>query len=125
QLPGAGFAEGEGEDVGRLVVFQVALVELMDRRVVDEGEAYLVVGDALALQHGAGHLAQAAAVDRHDLLRAGDADLAHETFLPGRMGGPGRKLETQNPNGRPLTEYRAFPGVMPFRPRPSDFGFRI
>src|SRR5207247_1153903 len=38
---------------------------------------------ALAFQHGAGNLAQAATIERHRLLRAGDGNLAHAVIMRG------------------------------------------
>src|SRR5262249_39090352 len=77
QLLRAALAERKGEDVRRLVVVEVALVELVNRRIVDERQTDLVVGDGLTLQHGAHDLAQLPAVDRDEFLRTGNGDLAH------------------------------------------------
>src|SRR5207244_2980420 len=78
QLFGAGLAQWEAEHVGGLVVIEVALVEGVDGGVVHEGEADLRVGDALAVEDGAGHLAQGGAVQGNDLLRTGDGNAAHD-----------------------------------------------
>src|SRR5262245_40084389 len=69
--------EGEAEDVRRLVVLEVPGIELMDSRVVHEGEADFRVVDALGLEHAPNELAHAAAINRHLFLRAGYGDADH------------------------------------------------
>jgi len=59
-------------------VLEITPVELMDRRIIDEGETDFIIGDDLSFQHGADDFAQTTPVDRHAFLRAGDGDLAHE-----------------------------------------------
>ena len=62
----AGLAEREAQHVGRLVVIEVALVEPVDRGIVDEGEADLGVVDAFTLRARPGPSPASAAVHLDD-----------------------------------------------------------
>src|SRR5262249_29125844 len=84
-----GLAERETEHIRRLVVIQIAFVELMNRRVVHESDTDFSFADALAFQDRADDVSNLAAIDRHRLLGAGNGNANHGDFseegtAPGR-----------------------------------------
>ena len=95
---GVRLAQGKREDVGRLVVIEILLVEAMNGDVVDEGEADLRILDALAFEHGAGDFAHAAAINRDGLLRTGDCYL-HPLHYGDAGGRSNRCLSRQEAKG--------------------------
>src|ERR1051326_1987228 len=102
QAAGARAAQWEAEYVGRFVVIEVALVELVNRGVVYEGQTDVGVGLALTFENSARYGAHSTAVDGNGFLRRSDGDLAHEDpwgvdreAWGGGEGGP--------PHGPPLT----------------------
>src|SRR5712692_2199502 len=83
QSPGPWITQGKTQDVGRLIVTEITLVELMDRGIVNEGKADLRVGNALFAQHGANDFTHSATINRNQLLRTGDGNslTGHTVFL--------------------------------------------
>src|SRR2546427_12981818 len=69
---GARFAERETEHIGRFIVLEIALVQLMNRRGIDEGNAYLALVDAFALKNGNSSAAHTRPVNGDRFLWTGD-----------------------------------------------------
>src|SRR6516225_5286065 len=65
----AGFTERETQYIRRLVVVQIATVELMDRRVIDKRQADLGGAFPFAFEHGRGHMTKLGTVDGNASLR--------------------------------------------------------
>src|SRR5262249_33929192 len=71
---GAWIAQRKTQDIGGLIVIQIALIELLDCRIIDEGEADLSFGKAFFSQNRSNNLLHSAPVNRNDLLRTCDGD---------------------------------------------------
>lgn len=65
------------QDVGRFIVIEIALVEPMNRRVVNKSEADLVIRDTFAIEHGSSDRAHGAPVDGGGFRGDVDRDFAH------------------------------------------------
>src|ERR1051326_5132994 len=87
QAAGARAAQWEAEYVGRFVVIEVALVELVNRGVVYEGQTDVGVGLALTFENSARYGAHSTAVDGDGFLRRSDGDFAHGGPWGGARGG--------------------------------------
>ena len=71
----AGVGEDEADDVRRPVVVEVAAVDGVDRRVIDDRDRDLGAADPLGLQDAAGDLGEAGSVRQASGRRPGVADL--------------------------------------------------
>src|SRR5262249_42724261 len=69
--------ERKAEYIGRLIMLQVALVELLDRFIIDEGQTYFRFGHAFARQCRPSHLPHSDTINGHAFLWTGDGNAKH------------------------------------------------
>jgi len=84
----AGPLQHEAEDVGGLVVAEVAAVHLADRAVVDDRQADLALRHALVPEHRAHGAAKASAINAEQALAVGDRDADHAVLVSGYLTRP-------------------------------------
>src|SRR5262249_37158793 len=77
QAPCIGFAQGKTQYVGRLVVIEVAVVELMNGWIIYEGETDFRLAYVLAFEDRAHDLPHGPAVHGDSFLGTGDRDANH------------------------------------------------